>query len=339
MSRTTIIMLLNLLVLITAVAYAQTWSSRNYDLKSSKQLKTNGADKLVVRVETKEDQASTKSVFLEGLKNGKLLWKKAFPIRSNVNLPKSGAEADGAYIDVWSQMPMKATTETQRFLWDGSNLTFKSNHVEDASQQAVDRYTQIAKNGTRTQFEKAQRAGDLEIMYPANYITDFNAANIIESGRRTAIALYKEGNVQAAADRMELALDCASDFASLAYPEEGDEKTKLNLWLRTFGSKGVDMERWQYMPAINDYAFFLAEGKKFTEAVPILRTVVTMNPNRVVAYLNLADSLWETGDKSEAQTYYTDYVQRMGRGNKSVPTRAAQRSRPVTQEQIELSSQ
>jgi tetratricopeptide (TPR) repeat protein len=324
--------------LITAVAYAQTLSSRNYDLKSNGQLKKNGADKLVVLVETKEDQPSTKSVFLEGLKGGKLLWKKVFPIRSDVNLPKSGAQANGTYIDVWSQMPMKATTVTQRFLWDGSKLTFKGNNVEDASQQAVNRYEQIAKNGTRAQFEKAQRGGDLEVMYPISYVTDFNTASIIEGGHKTALSLYRSGNAKAAAERMELALDCASDFASLAYPEEGNERTKLELWLRTFGSKGVDLERWQYMSAINDYAFFLAENKEFSQAIPILRRVVALNSNRVVAYLNLADSLWEAGNKNEARRYYSDYVERMGPGNKSVPARASQRSQGVKQDESELSS-
>ena len=50
-----------------------------------------------------------------------------------------------------------------------------------------------------------------------------------------------------------------------------------------------DVSRGKYFNMLNDYAFFLSEIGRELEAIPILRDIIELNPERMVAYLNLGD--------------------------------------------------
>src|ERR1700731_2531247 len=109
MSRTAAFLIINSLIFLGAVAYSQTLPLGDFELNTTPQLKKNGADKLVVHVdEAGIDAKDPQKAILEGLKNGKVIWKKPLPLKDDVNLPKSGAYAKGSYIELWSQAPFRA---------------------------------------------------------------------------------------------------------------------------------------------------------------------------------------------------------------------------------------
>ena len=78
---------------------------------------------------------------------------------------------------------------------------------------------------------------------------------------------------------------------------------------------------------VNDYAFFLEKNGRYSEAVKVLKFVLSIQPNRVVAYINLADSLYANGNKDEAKAYYDLYIDKMKSNNKKnkIPSRVFSR--------------
>lgn len=80
---------------------------------------------------------------------------------------------------------------------------------------------------------------------------------------------------------------------------------------------------------LNDYGFFLAEAGRPGDAAGVLETVIDLDPERTVAYLNLADALFATGDVAAAKRHYADYRQRMTDAGKEarIPPRVAERLR------------
>jgi hypothetical protein len=91
---------------------------------------------------------------------------------------------------------------------------------------------------------------------------------------------------------------------------------------------------------VNDLGFFLVEGDEAVLALVLLEQVVARAPERVVAWLNLADAQWDRRDSEpderSAESYrrYIDGMTRQGRQS-AIPARAWQRagvSPPVTPE-------
>jgi hypothetical protein len=81
--------------------------------------------------------------------------------------------------------------------------------------------------------------------------------------------------------------------------------------------------------ALNDYAFILATKTKGNgaKAASLLRSVITLDPKREVAYLNLADVLWGQGKKDEARERYRRYRELSGREAQDIPSRVLERTR------------
>jgi hypothetical protein len=77
------------------------------------------------------------------------------------------------------------------------------------------------------------------------------------------------------------------------------------------GSPFDVLETHEDIVKANDIAFMISEAGDFNRAIIMLNKVLTVDSNRVVAYLNLADSYWGIGDKSNAAINYYKYVELM----------------------------
>ncbi|WP_122447470.1 MULTISPECIES: tetratricopeptide repeat protein [Pseudomonas syringae group] len=80
--------------------------------------------------------------------------------------------------------------------------------------------------------------------------------------------------------------------------------------------------------ALNDLGFYLAQGGDDSGALRMYRRVESVG-ERTVLFLNIADSLWNTGKTSEAVKYYKKYADSMNASGKSnkVPSRVAERTK------------
>lgn len=73
----------------------------------------------------------------------------------------------------------------------------------------------------------------------------------------------------------------------------------------------------QSVQALNDLAFFLAEGGDNYNAMKLYRALEKASPTRIVLKLNIADALWVDGKTNEAKKYYTDYKTLMEKTGRS----------------------
>lgn len=81
---------------------------------------------------------------------------------------------------------------------------------------------------------------------------------------------------------------------------------------------------------LNDVAYFWEQANFNSDAIWLLETVIENNPERVVAYLNLADAYWSEGHKQAAQKNYNSYIGIMTKQGKQqkIPSRVTARNNP-----------
>ena len=67
----------------------------------------------------------------------------------------------------------------------------------------------------------------------------------------------------------------------------------------------------EYAMIINNYAYFLEQTDDFDKSLVVLRKVLDLKPQRMVAHLNIADVLWKFVQPAEAGEHYRNYVEMM----------------------------
>lgn len=77
----------------------------------------------------------------------------------------------------------------------------------------------------------------------------------------------------------------------------------------------------------NNLAFYFGQYGYHNEAIELLDSVISSHPNRVVAYLNIADNYQAIGDETKADEYYKKYYEKMTNLGKQklIPKRVLQR--------------
>lgn len=68
----------------------------------------------------------------------------------------------------------------------------------------------------------------------------------------------------------------------------------------------------------NDLGFLFEQAGYFSEAIELLKEVITNQPKRVAAYLNLADSYWASNNTDQAVVMYKEYLALMKEQKKSI---------------------
>ena len=78
---------------------------------------------------------------------------------------------------------------------------------------------------------------------------------------------------------------------------------------------------------LDDYGFYLEENGRANDAVDVLQAVIDLDAGRTVAYLNLADAEYATGEKGAAKANYLEYQKRMIAAKLAarIPPRVAER--------------
>lgn len=61
----------------------------------------------------------------------------------------------------------------------------------------------------------------------------------------------------------------------------------------------------------NNIAYYLQQNKYYEESIFLINEILDKHPNRVVAYLNLADNYWSLNKKNQAKSSYQKYISLM----------------------------
>jgi len=207
------------------------------------------------------------------------------------NAAKASVTCEQTRLTLSSQLPYKATTHTAELTWVSGALKVGKTRVDDPSSRAL------------AKVEKELQAGNIgaaiealdSISYPGQSYDQFEmAARILRRAHEVATTRYKNRDAAGAAQVMEEAFE---HFSNYTEPPGG--------------TAPVPAAR---LTAIrNDYGFFLSEAGRHPEAEKELLEVVKAAPERAVARLNLADTLWAQGKKAEADAQYREYARRIPR--------------------------
>lgn len=133
----------------------------------------------------------------------------------------------------------------------------------------------------------------------------------VENNFIQALAAHKKGDIEKLKEIMDYFIVSGGEDASCA-PES------------------YIVEKYYYPEALgwsNDLGFLFERSGHYEEAIALLSHIVSENPTRVVAYLNLADSYWALNKKDMAATNYKIYKSLMiKKGSSSkIPKRVTER--------------
>jgi tetratricopeptide (TPR) repeat protein len=101
-----------------------------------------------------------------------------------------------------------------------------------------------------------------------------------------------------------------------------EESKKDKYYLKRFAGSDKDIERYEsYLKMYplsdknhtmyNDIGYYLEQAEAYKEAIYVLNAVLEKYPQRVVAYLNIADAYWGNNEKAKAKEMYAKYVDLM----------------------------
>jgi tetratricopeptide (TPR) repeat protein len=287
------------------------------DLKS---LNKKGADGLRFRFHKDE------TFWLQGIKAGKIVWQKKFPVDGTVNEAKTTVKSEGQQISVISEQPFSALQYIYRFSWDGVKLTYLGESSEDPTEEAIAKATDAALKGNPNATKFASDA----CAYSDRYIDGSVISSLLEQGHKAALKLYKEGKKQDAQSRLKLVFDTSYVLITMRGElSDADEKKKdVEKWLAGWHLESIGLQADAFTHALNDYGFFLQENGKDKEAKQVFDAVLEEDNDLSVAHLNLADSLYNLGNLAEAKENYKTYINQIAktRDANKIPTRAYERA-------------
>lgn len=112
-------------------------------------------------------------------------------------------------------------------------------------------------------------------------------------------------------------------------------KTFVSYFIAGYDDGACDPEKYivekYYFPQkvgwSNDLGFLFGQVGYYLEAAELLKHITLKHPDRVVAYLNLADAYWALGKREQAQKAYNQYYERMVAAQKQtkIPHRVVSR--------------
>ncbi len=149
--------------------------------------------------------------------------------------------------------------------------------------------------------------------------------DLIKKVHQDAKALYRKGEIAKAADRLELTFDFTAYVADKLDHDVNTPDRTPEYWLAGWKLPALKMDREVYISALNDYGLYLQKLDQDAEAMRVLAAVISAEPQREIAYLNLADTLWHMGRKDDALPYFQKYNEIRSEENKE----AAKLHRPT----------
>ncbi len=159
-------------------------------------------------------------------------------------------------------------------------------------------------------------------------ITDFDGTRALGALRDWRLAHQTSG---AAAEKLMPEMASRNFNAALnAYKAGNDEqlKTFVSYFIAGGDDVACDPEKYivekYYFPQkvgwSNDLGFLFEQAGYYPEAAKLLKHITLKHPNRVAAYLNLADVYWALDKRVQAQKAYNHYYERMVAAQKQSKT-------------------
>lgn len=224
----------------------------------------------------------------------------------------------GNTINLSIKAPFREYSVTQTFKWDGESLKQTKTTTKDYSQDLIDSALNKALKGDLA----GAKSDFADVMYPRNYLGCDTIKDFLAANHKASFSIQKKEGFKRAATALENTFELMVE----ADYESGNSDSPISTpipdrWMEIF--KKCELSKSEYVSALNDYGFFLQQSGQNDKATNILLLVVSADPKRTVAYLNLADAYWGLGKKQEAIDNYKRYKKLMINSKKAdkVPDR------------------
>lgn len=225
--------------------------------------------------------------------------------RGNYNFAKSDSRyhEEEDEIRLFFQMPYSASYHAVCYRWDidSGSLELLRYFSGDPSLEALERADSLMAEGS---IAEAIREIN-EMFYPGNY---YNSDEMIA---RLLRSIHRAAGEASAAGNFENAVSLFGDLAGFLHSDRE--------WFTAFTDsqeyENSDCSEYmglgEYLMIMNDYAYFLERNGDLDRSLMVLRKVLGLKPERMVAHLNIADVLWALGEIVEAQEHYSIYAEMM----------------------------
>ncbi len=244
------------------------------------------------------------------------------PYQGEYNFAKSFAYwiPDRSVIELTFQMPFCARYAGADYELQGSELVPVEWLSGDPSMDAIENIDSLLALG-----EIGEAGEELSTMfYPGYYYQPGEMlAKFLRTAHQFALDAYHDGNLQQAGDYY-IEIGQLTDILMVRYPWYSAFEDSTHY----FDSNLSDfMTIGEFTAIANDYGFFLEQTGNCDMAVDALYGVLSLDPHRMVAYLNLGDALWKLGEYHNAVDYYMVYKDMMEGVNlqDDIPPRVDQR--------------
>jgi hypothetical protein len=227
----------------------------------------------------------------------------------------TGGFAEGALVLIM-EYPYSTAVHETRWSWDGKAAKPLGSKEYDPQKGIAEGIRGLIKKGDLAAAIKEVQG----VLYPDSYL---NAGEIgpllLQLGHKKALVEYRAGKPDSAAKLLSDVF--LTDQAALLLGMKSRDQ---------YGKAGCAayLPFDEFIVILNDYGFFLEQSSD-PRAVEILSIAVALDPERTVAFLNLADALWGEGRKTEAAVNYREYARLMkAKGfEKQIPSRVTERSK------------
>ncbi|MBX9686151.1 MAG: tetratricopeptide repeat protein [Candidatus Obscuribacterales bacterium] len=268
-------------------------------------------------------------LILEAFNEGEIVWTKNFA-QAPTGIVNIKAEADSIIL---------SQRDGDGPIWHEDIYRIGNHKIDLLQSRSTDAYAQQMEeqiDGILSGDPEAIELGSVEAV-PATYINNNFLADAIRKGERKALQLYGEGDPAAAAERLRMIFELSKRAINSKREYRNPGITQEESWLDAFKFQGLPLA--DYVSALNDYGFFLQQSGNLKESSEALLLVVKASPQRAVAHLNLADSLWQMGKRSQAIKSYQLYLalKISSQEDKDVPSRVWQRISIVSPGKISAS--
>ncbi|MCK5035227.1 MAG: hypothetical protein KAS73_04975 [Candidatus Sabulitectum sp.] len=222
--------------------------------------------------------------------------------RGNFNFAKSNSRyrVEEDEINLFFQMPGSASYHAVCYRWDidSGSLELLRYFSGDPSMETLERADSLMAEGN---IAEAIREIN-EMFYPGNYYDpDEMFIRLLRSVNRAAGEAGAAGNF---GEAVSLFWDLTGYFHT--------DREWFTAFVDSMEYVNCDyseyMDLGEYAMIMNNYAFYLEQTGDLDKSLIVLRKVLDLKPERMVARLNIADVLWALGESVEAQEHYSIYV-------------------------------
>jgi len=223
-------------------------------------------------------------------------------------------------IYVISQLPFKATYVTLRWVWDEKTNMFEplESYFEDSSWDKLSEGDSL--------LVKGDVAGAIalyhEMEYPSFYLNEYEKGKeIMRKGHELALEAFKANKFSEAATYISDALLFWTNAIYISFSTEKNFTENLS------DPNGDNWTIDETKLWLGDYSLFLYKAGMLDKSIEINGYLNSILPEVAGPYLQLADSYFESGNKSKAKETYKTYsgLMKKLKREKEIPKRVKER--------------